>query len=65
VRVPNESGYHHCNWTSRLRTSRPLEQSKKRAALSEDLDRLQGAGQFKMTATSCAFATTETGHMTL
>ena len=46
VRVPNESGYHHCNWTSRLRMSRTPEQAKKRTALSEELDRLQGAGHF-------------------
>lgn len=44
MRVPNESGYHHWNWTSRLRSPGTREQSKRRTTLSKQVDRLQGAG---------------------
>src|SRR5579875_1345347 len=44
VRVPNESGYHHKDWTSRRLPPRLLERLETTTALSQALDQMRGAG---------------------
>jgi len=47
VRVAIESAYHHCNWTSRQRAHVLHPRPENQAALSQELDQMQGAGQTK------------------
>jgi hypothetical protein len=43
--VANESAYHHRNWTSRRRANVLHPRPENQAALSQELDQMQGAGQ--------------------
>jgi hypothetical protein len=42
--VANESAYHHRNWTSRQRANVLHPRHENQAALSQELDQMQGAG---------------------
>lgn len=44
MRVANESAYHHRNWTSRQRANVLHPRHENQAALSQELDQMQGAG---------------------
>jgi hypothetical protein len=46
--VAIESAYHHCNWTSRQRAKVLHPRPEKQAALSEELDQMQGAGHLEI-----------------